>query len=164
MKIEKEHILGIIMGLIPVVILYFVLEYRPFNKANQTSEQERSMPAISDSYEASLDDIRLVELQIEAVTIDMHLYLGWFPEKKEMLKKASVKAIDDLINIKNYLNQLKFTNDLTDLKDISISALDSLVKIYDGIELKSLEDIGAEFASFNEMGVTRLPLCCCIVS
>ena len=46
-----------------------------------------------------MDDIRFVELQIEAVTNDMYRYLGWFPDEKEMLKKESVKAIDDLVLI-----------------------------------------------------------------
>jgi len=86
------------------------------------------MPLISNVYKARLDDIRLVELQIEAVTIDMHRYLGWFPEEKKMLKKASVKAIDDLELIKDYLRQLDFADQLIELKKSNLAITDSSFK------------------------------------
>lgn len=151
MKIEKEYIFGVVLGLIPVVILYFVLEYRPFGRANQAAEQKRSIPFISNAYKTSMDDIRLVELQIEAVTIDMHRYLGWFPEEKKKLKKASVKAIDDLELIKAYLRQLDFAGQLIELKKSNLAIIDMLIQIYDGIESKEQEDIKESFAGFNSL-------------
>ena len=164
MKPAKIHYIGVVLVLATACLVYWLINQASFLGLNNGTDKQRRWPPLDETYQPDLDDLKFVEMQISSVVIDMQRYLGWFPDDKNMMKKAAVKAIDDLINIKNYLNQLKFTNDLTDLKDISISALDSLVKIYDGIELKSLEDIGAEFASFNEMGVTRLPLCCCIVS
>jgi len=151
MKIQKSHIFGVVLGLIPVVILYFVLEYWPFSKANQTAEQKQLMPVINDPYKTRLDDIRFVELQIEAVTIDIHRYLGWFPEEKKMLKKASVKAIDDLALIKRYLRELSFTERLKELKDTSLAIIDMLIQIYDGIDSKEQEDIKKSFAEFNSL-------------
>jgi len=151
MKIEKEHILGVVLGLIPVVILYFVLEYRPFAKANQTAKQKNSMHLISEPYEASLDDIRFVGLQIEAVTIDMYRYLGWFPEEKKMLKKAPIKAIDNLEVIRDYLQQLDFTGQLIELKKSNLAIADRLIRIYDGIDSKEQEGIKKSFAEFNSL-------------
>ena len=149
MKIQKEHIVGVALGLIPLVILHFVLQYQPLSKTEPTVEQENTMPAISSPYKASVDDIRLIQLQIEAVTIDMHRYLGWFPEEKEMLKKASIKSQHDLQAIKGYLQQLRFTGHLAVLKEASLAVTDELIQLYDGIELKKQEDIKEFFAAFN---------------
>ena len=151
MKIEKEHIIGFVLGLIPVVILYYALGYWPFSKVSQAAEQKQLMPVIIESYEAGLDDIRFVELQIEAVTIDMHRYLGWFPDEKEMLKKASVKALDDLELIKDYLRQLDFAEQLIELKESNLTITDMLIGIYDGIELKDQNDIKESFAELNRL-------------
>ncbi len=151
MKIEKEHIFGVVLGLILVLMLYFALEYQPFAKADQAAEQKQLMPAIGEAYETSLDDIRFVELQIEAVTIDMHRYLGWFPEEKKMIKKASVKALDDLELIKDYLRQLDFAGQLIELKKSNLAITDKLIGIYDGIESKTQEDIKKSFAEFNNL-------------
>jgi len=129
MKIEKEHILGVVLGLIPVVILYFVLEYRPFAKANQTAKQKNSMH----------------------LTIDMYRYLGWFPEEKKMLKKAPIKAIDNLEVIRDYLQQLDFTGQLIELKKSNLAIADRLIRIYDGIDSKEQEGIKKSFAEFNSL-------------
>jgi len=132
MKITKEHLVGIIiLGLILIVILYFVLEYHPFSKANQTTEQKRSMPSIYDSYKANMDDVRFIELQIDAVNIDMNRYIGWFFDEKDMLKKASIKAINDLELVKQYLLKLRFSDDLAKLKNMNSIIIDKLIIIYD---------------------------------
>mgnify|MGYP000132517937 CR=1 FL=1 len=151
MKIAREHFIGVALGLIPVVMLYFALECRPFAKANQTAEQKNSMPLISEPYEASLDDIVFVGLQTEAITIDIHRYLGWFPDEKERLKKASVKAVDDLRTIKNYLGRLYFDEKLIELKKFNLANIDKLIQIYDGIELKSTDEIKKSFAEFIDV-------------
>jgi len=151
MKIKKEHIIGTVVGLIPSVILYYVLECHPFSKANQTVEQKRSMPPICDSHIATMDDIRFVELQIDAVNIDMDRYIGWFPDEKEMLKKASIGAVNDLELVEDYLHQLEFTNKLIDLKKFIMAIIDTLIKIYDGIELKEHGDLKKAFAELNEL-------------
>lgn len=146
---EKRHFRGVGAGLILVFVIYSLLGYRSLSKANQNTEPQSSMLAVSNSYEPSLDDIGFVEWQLSAVTIDMYRYLGWFPNEKEMLKKASVKAISDLKTLKDYLRQLSFTGDLIELKDMHLALIDTLAKIYDGIELKSTDDIEKAFAEFN---------------
>jgi len=145
----KRYFVGVGLGLILVFVIYVLLGRFPFDNTHQNAGQQSSMPAVSNSYEPSLDDIRFVELQFSAVITDMYMYLGWFPEEKEMLKKASVKAISDLKTIKDYLRQLNFTGDLIELKDMHLAIIDMLVQIYDGIELKSTDDIKRAFAEFN---------------
>jgi len=149
MRIEKEHIIGVV--LIPIVSLYLVLEYPPFSKANQTTEQKRSMPNIDYLHIATLYDIRFVELQIEAVNIDMDRYIGWFPDEKEMLKKSSTKAVDDLESIKRYILKFRFPDDLAKLKNMNSIIIDKLIIIYDGIELKEHGDLKKAFAGLNDI-------------
>jgi hypothetical protein len=145
----KRYFIGVVLVLILVFVIYILLGRFPFGNTNQNAGQQSLMPVVSNSYEPSLEDIGFVELQTSAVTIDMYRYLGWFPEEKEMLKKASVKAISDLKTIKNYLRQLRFTGDLIKLKDMHLAIIDMLVQIYDGIELKSTDDIEKASAEFN---------------
>ena len=45
MKIKKDHIIGVVLGLLPVLMLYFALECQPFAKANQAAEKKQLMPA-----------------------------------------------------------------------------------------------------------------------
>lgn len=146
---RKRYFVGVGLGLILVFVIYISLDRFPFGNTHQNAGQQSLMPVVSNSYEPSLEDIGFVELQTSAVTIDMYRYLGWFPEEKEMIKKASVKAISDLKTIKNYLRQLSFTGDLIELKDMHLAIIDMLVQIYDGIELKSTDDIEKAFAESN---------------
>lgn len=185
MKVEKDHILGVAIGLIPIVILFFVFQngsnkeeelvssqkssMPAINKeeklaSNQTSSvldtsneekqdsfKKRSMPAVSDDPNTNMDYIKLVELQIEAVTIDMYRYLGWFPDEKEMLKKASIQAIADLKLIKEYLQRLDLPDQLIELKKSNMAITDMLIQIYDGIELKGDEELKEAFAELNKL-------------
>ena len=100
---------------------------------------------------ASIDDIRFVELQIEAVSIDMYRYLGWLFEEKEMTKKASVKAIDNLTIIKDYLKQISFTDEMLELRDSNLLIIEKLIHIYEGIESKEEEEISKEFDECSEI-------------
>ncbi len=151
MKIEKRHIIGVVLGLILIVILYLVLEYHPFHNTNQTAEQKRSMPSIGDSYQGNLDDMRFVELQVDAVMTDMHRYLGWFPDEKEMLKKASAIAIHDLGTIKDYLQKISFTDDLLGFRDTHLTIIDKLIQTYDNIDTKQEEEISKSFDECSEI-------------
>ncbi len=150
MKIEKRHIITIVLGLIPVVILYFVLEYHPFGNTNHT-EQKRSMPDINDSHIPTLDDIRFIELQIGAVTIDMYRYIGWFFDNKEMLKKASAIAIHDLGTINDYLQKISFSGDLVELRDSNLTIIDMLIRAYNHVETKQEEEIRKSFDECSEI-------------
>jgi len=108
------------------------------------------MPAVSNSYEPSLDDIMFVEFQISAVIIDMRMPLGWYPDDKDKIKTASVKALGDLKTIKRYLQQLSFTEDVMELKGMQLAKMDILIQMYDGIELKSTEDIKKAFVELDD--------------
>lgn len=126
-KDEKGHFVGAFF------VIYVLLGCGPFSEANQNTEQQSSMPTVSNSYEPSLDDIGFVELQFSAVTIDMQIPLGWFPNDGDMIKTASVKALDDLKTIKGYLQQLSFTGDLIELKDMQLANMDMLIQIYNAV-------------------------------
>ena len=77
-KLVKGNFIKVVLGLIVVASIYCLLNYQPFVKANQSTVQKNSMPAIDKGYKATLDDIILVDLQIGAVTIDMYKYLRWY--------------------------------------------------------------------------------------
>lgn len=128
------------MSITAVVFICFILLQYWHVKPTQTTEE----------HEAGLDEIIYVELQIEAVTIDMHRYLGWFPNNKEMLKKASTIAVNDLNSIKSYLQQYDF-DQFSDLKNYHMTLADMLIDLYSGIELKSDEDISRAFTEYNDI-------------
>jgi len=122
----------------------------PSSQSN-TKDSLSLMPPITDSYIGSIEDIRFVDLQIDAVTIDMHRYLGWFFDKKDMMKKASVKAIDDLRTIKDYLQKISFTDDLSELRDVNLTIIDMLIQTYNNIDIKQEEVIRKDFAEYREI-------------
>jgi len=97
-----------------------------------------------------LDELAFIGLQIQAVDIDMYLYLGWLPEEKELMKEASKKAIADLSEIRTYLLNLNLPEELAILKDINLKTIDRLKEIYTGIEEKKDEEIKQAFTSVNE--------------
>ena len=109
------------------------------------------VPVINNSYQGNLDDIRFIELQIDAVTTDMYRYLGWFFDEKDMMKRASIKAISDLRTIKDYLQQISFTDDLLELRDINITIIDNLIQTYDNIDIKQEEEIRKDFDEYSEI-------------
>lgn len=151
MKIKKEHLFGVILGLVTIIVIRNIVNYNSLDNTIEAVEKHFPMPTTGFSYEPSLDDIRFVELQIEAVTIDMYRYIDWFPEKKELIKKASVKAIADLELIKDYLQELDFTGQLVELKKSDLTITDKLIQIYDGIELKQDEDIEKSFIELDSL-------------
>ena len=51
-----------------------------------------SFSSFASSISDYLDKILFSDLQLQAVTVDMYLYLGWFPEEKEGMREASQKA------------------------------------------------------------------------
>ena len=109
------------------------------------------MPAVDTSSRAGIDDIKFSELQISAVKIDMHRYLGWFPDDKELLRKASLKAIDDLAAIKVYLGQITLGGREKQLAETNISIINKLMQIYDGIAKKDAEAVRMEFKEYVAM-------------
>jgi hypothetical protein len=151
MRAAKQYGIGVLAGPITAVILCTILGCGLFSQEKKTDEPVFQMPTITNQYEASLDDIRFVQLQVEAVTIDMYLYLGWFPDEKDALKKASVKAIRDLEMIKVYLQQLAFTGQLREFKETNQAIIDRLIQIYDDIESKNEADIKQSFTDFNNL-------------
>lgn len=98
-----------------------------------------------------LDDMVHIEFQISAVTTDMYMYLGWFPDKKDWIKEASDKAIADLEELEKRLANLKTPEELVSLRDANNSVITNLKAIYSGIENKESEDIKGAFQSFNKL-------------
>jgi len=98
-----------------------------------------------------LDEMIYIEFQISAVTTDMYMYLGWFADKKDWIKEASDKALEDLGEIENYLADLKTPEELLSIRDANNAVITNLKAIYSGIENKESDDIKTEFQSFNKI-------------
>ncbi len=134
---------------VTVSMLLFVCS--PCSQSNTKENSQSLMPSINDSYQGDLDDLRFVELQISAVMIDVQKYLGWFFSEKEMMKRASARAISDLGTIKDYLQKISFTDDLVGLRDINLTIIDMLSQTYDNIDTKQEEEIRQDFAECSEI-------------
>lgn len=98
-----------------------------------------------------LDEFLFTELQISAVTTDMYMYLGWFPDEKEGMKEASEEAIKDLDEIQYLLANLFLPKELLELRQSNLRALEKLRDIYNGIESKEKEGIKREFDEFSQL-------------
>jgi len=105
----------------------------------------------ADSLKTYVDDVSYYNLQLDAVLIDMSLYFGWAPEEKEAMKKASDEAILHLAYIKKQIEELDTPDAARDMEGIYLEALDKLQMIYDGVELKDLEETDKEFEEFSEL-------------
>jgi hypothetical protein len=108
-------------------------------------------PGIERSYVASMDDIKFAEVQMVAVTIDMDRYLGWFPDEKDIIEQASIKAVSDLKEVERYLNALQLTGDLAELRDTQLAILPAMTKYYDGVEARSDADCTAMMADIKAL-------------
>ncbi len=140
-----------IKKIIVITVISVVFVCSPCSKANTKDNHQSLMPPITDSYKGNIDDIRFIELQISAVTIDMYRYIGWYFSEKDMMKKASIRAIGDLRTIKNYLQKISFTEDLVGLRDRDLLIIEKLVQTYDNIETKHEEDIREDFDRYSEV-------------
>lgn len=98
-----------------------------------------------------LDELVYVELQMSAVTTDMYMYLGWFADEKDWIKKASVKAINDLEELEEYVANLKTPNEMVGLRNANNTVIKNLKAIYVAVENKKPEDIKTEFGIFNKV-------------
>jgi len=148
---KKECFIGIVLGLVFILAVCILLNYRLFSRSGQNNEQGSQLLKVGDLDKPGLEDLRYVELQISAVTVDMQRCLGWFPEEKGMMKEAAVKAVDELKGIRDYLVQLELTGNLVKLREIGLAVINKLTNIYNGIESKKTEDISEEFVAFNNL-------------
>ena len=98
-----------------------------------------------------LDEFIFTELRVSAVTTDMYLYLGWFSDKKDWIKDASQRAIEDLAEIKDHVSGLNLPEELIELRQSNLNAINKLKEIYTGIENKKIENVKQEFIAFNEI-------------
>jgi len=122
--------------ILPVIFMAFVI-ITPF--------------AIGSEIADYLDELVYVEFQISAVTTDMYMYLGWFEDKKDWIKEASLEAISDLEEIEKSIMNLDVPGELIELREANKAIIQKLKTIYAGIENKKPEDIKAEFESFNKL-------------
>ncbi len=97
-----------------------------------------------------LDELAFTELQMGAVSIDMHLWFGWFDDDKDGMKGASLKAITDLEGIKKDIQNLNLPENIKSLKGQLLEAVNRLQAVYKDVENIKPEKLKEEFASFNE--------------
>jgi hypothetical protein len=138
-KNKTDQIVGFVLGLIVIVICYYWFFEKTPDAPPQTDGTFSSMPAADRSGVAGIDEFRLCELQMSAVIIDMHRYLGWFPDEKEAMRTASIKAVSDLLSIKTFLNDCRFKRPHRTVAEQTLTAIDKLILLYDGIEKKDDE-------------------------
>ncbi|MGD9014841.1 MAG: hypothetical protein PVI33_02305 [Candidatus Omnitrophota bacterium] len=98
---------------------------------------------------SQLEKLAFLELQIGAVTTEMYMYLGWFPDNKEGIKQASGEAIVDLDEIRQQVAELKLPKQLSGLKEANLNVIDKLKEIYTGVENKESEEIKQGFVSLG---------------
>jgi len=124
-----------------------------FQKAkSKNSTQQREIESAivrPDGLKTYLDNVSYYNLQLDAVLIDMYLYFGWAPEEKEAMKKASDEAILRLEYIRQQVKELDTPE--PDMEGIYLEALDKLQMIYNGVELRDLEETDKEFEEFSEL-------------
>lgn len=95
--------------------------------------------------EDSFDELAYLEAQTSAVTIDMSRYIGWYPDEKEWMKEASLRAVKDLDEIERRLLDMNLKKDLALLRDKNVEIIETLKAIYLGIESKDEDALDAEF-------------------
>ncbi len=110
-----------------------------------------SIPSFSSSLSDYLDEIIFANFQLEAVTIDMERFLGWYFEDKELIEEGSQKALKDLEEIESYVRKINFPQELRDLKNQFLDLVNKLKEIYKGIEKKKVEEIKNEFTAFQNL-------------
>jgi hypothetical protein len=147
-KNKTDQIVGFVLGLIVIVICYYWFFEKTPDAPPQTDGTFSSMPAADRSGVAGIDEFRLCELQMSAVIIDMHRYLGWFPDEKEAMRTASIKAVSDLLSIKTFLNDCRFKRPHRTVAEQTLTAIDKLILLYDGIEKKDDEMLKIQFAEY----------------
>ncbi|MFC1594688.1 hypothetical protein ACFL38_05105 [Candidatus Omnitrophota bacterium] len=100
-------------------------------------------------YRDALDEIAHTDIQMDAVTIEMALYLGWAVDDKAGVDKASQEAISALDEIESELVKLDVPAGVVELKDLMLDQIDILQDIYSGAADKSGEAIQKGFDSLE---------------
>ena len=98
-----------------------------------------------------IDEFPYIALQIDAVSTDMSLYLGWLFEEKGQMAEAAKKAIARLDEIRDYLISLDLPEELHLLRDAQVKIIDRYKEIYSGIEKKKTKEIDNEFNSLDKL-------------
>ncbi|MFC1804299.1 hypothetical protein ACFLZ3_00495 [Candidatus Omnitrophota bacterium] len=115
--------------------------------------------------EDAFDELVYAMQQIEAVTTDMLLWLGWGdPEKDtEHIKEASGQAVADLQEIRDRLGAMEVPAKLEKFKGLEDLVAEKLQVFYGGIEEKEEDvhkrewaEVGKPFAELTEEGARLL--------
>jgi hypothetical protein len=101
--------------------------------------------------EDSLYELVFVEMQIDAVRTDISVNLGWNFENKEAMEKASLKAIEDLRGLKNYLATMDLSGEFAGHKDLEMDIIDTLIQAYDDIDKKDPEEANVLFEKADKL-------------
>ena len=110
-----------------------------------------SFSSFASSFSDYLDKIIFFNLQLQAVTVDMYLYIGWLFEEKKEMKKASENAINDLEELASFVKKSNPPKSLVSLKEEFLKLINRLKDIYQGIEKKDEKEIEKEFTLFAEL-------------
>ena len=97
----------------------------------------------------SLDVITYTELQISAIATNMYGVLKWSFDDKSAIRDASKKNIQNLDNIKYYIDKNKVPLELVELKKLELNIIDRLKEIYNGIEYKKPEEIAPKISEIS---------------
>jgi len=108
-------------------------------------------PVYGVSEQPSLETLRYAELQVAAVSTDMHLYFGWAFDEKKAMKVSSEKAILDLKELEQQIYKHEYPDDLAELETRMLNVIESLQQIYSGVEGKDLEMLEKEYRPFHDL-------------
>ena len=132
-------------------------EHKPVEEPSHTIEPadrpEEKIPVEPGSpLEDYLDQIRYCELQMEAVIVDMHLYLGWLPDEKDEMTKAAKKALSRLRDVRDRAVALSTPESCSDITELFLDGVSGLEKLYTDVADKDGDEIAAVTAEWAEVG------------
>jgi len=102
-------------------------------------------------FDDSLDALAYKEIQLDAITNEMMLFLGWFHEDKEGFALAGVQLVKELESLGIQLDRLTVPSELRHLKDSLLEITTRLQDLYDGIEVRDPEYVNEENEIMNQM-------------
>lgn len=116
---------------------------------NSQTAKEKIYIKTGSAAEQYLDSLRYCALQMEAVLIDMELYLRWSPGDEQMTEEVGDEAISRLADLKKEMPNLATPEPCTDVARAFFRLADALQGIYTDVAAKDEEGIEEEFQRFE---------------
>jgi len=98
--------------------------------------------------EGCLDLLNCYALQLDAVIIDMDLYLDRLLEEKQLVQEAAQRAVENLAELKQQVGAITAPEPCADLAALLVSAIDALQVLYADVASKGSEQIRKEQEEF----------------